>query len=161
MGRLMLNILASFSQFERETIAERVRDKMRAHRRRGEWTGGRPVLGYDVVNKRLVVNPDEAAQVLAIFQLYLERGSLRGTVAELTRRAWRNKTIVTADGKTSGDGPFTNPPLHALLTNPTYRGLTRCGTELVPGVHDPIVDSELWDAVRQRLRSNGRSGGAA
>src|SRR5262249_34439332 len=81
------------------------------------------------------------------------------TVAELTRRA-RNKTIVTADGKTSGDGPFTNPPLHALLTNPTYRGLTRCGTELVPGVHDPIVDSELWDAVRQRLPRNRRSGGA-
>ena len=156
MGRLTLNILASFSQFERETIAERIKDKVRETRRRGMWTGGKPPLGFDVIDKRLVVNADEAAQVQAIFRLYLERGSLRDTVAELRRRGWRGK----AARKATGGGEFTKVLLHSLLTNPLLRGQIRCGDELVPGAHEAIIDAEVWEAVQQRLRSNARNGGA-
>ena len=95
MGRLTLNILLSFAQFEREIIGERIRDKIAASRQRGKWTGGTPILGYDVDRSnggpRLVINPDEASRVCQIFELYLELGSLLPVVAELERRDWRNK----------------------------------------------------------------------
>src|SRR5262245_59519656 len=101
LGEMTLNILLSFAQFERQIIAERTRDKVRAARRRGRWTGGMPPLGYDVAPEggRLVVNKDEAATVETIFQLYLERGSLLAVVQEL--RAWgaRRKTWTTRDGR--------------------------------------------------------------
>jgi site-specific DNA recombinase len=160
MGRLTLNILASFSQFERETIAERIRDKVRETRRRGLYTGGKVVLGYDVVDKKLVVNNDEATQVRATFALYLERGSLRETVAELNRRGWRNKTLKTKAARKTDGGVFTNNSLHGLLRNTLYSGRVRCGTELVQGVHEAIIDAETWQAVQERLRSNSRNGGA-
>ena len=107
MGRLTLNILLSFAQFEREIISERTRDKVHAARRKGKWTGGRPVLGYDVDPKggKLIVNADEAARVRAIFELYLERQSLAATVKELDARGWRNKFWVTKDGKQAGGYP--------------------------------------------------------
>jgi site-specific DNA recombinase len=159
MGRLTLNILMSFAEFEREVIGERIRDKVQATRRRGMWTGGRPMLGYDVVEKRLIVNPDEANQVRSTFQLYLDRGSLRETAAELRRRGWHNKTFTTRGNKTTEGRAFTKATLHGLLTNTTYTGQMRCGTDLVAGAHEAIVDAALWEAVQQRLRSNGRSGG--
>ena len=149
MGRLTLNILASFSQFERETISERIRDKMQATRRRGAWTGGRPILGYDVVDKRLVVNADERDQVVATFRLYLERGTLRATVEELRRRGWRSKT----------GNQFSANRLHGLLTNVLYVGQVRAGADRVQGAHEAIVPRELWDAVQARLRENANDGG--
>ncbi len=155
MGKLVLNILMSFSEFERDVISERIRDKVRATRRRGMWTGGRPVLGYDVVDKCLVVNEDEAQQVRDTFELYLERGSLRATIAELKRRAWSNKSFLTKSGRCVTGRPFTKATLHALLTNVLYRGQVRCGDEVVAGVHEPIVDGDLWDTVQEQLRSNG------
>jgi site-specific DNA recombinase len=160
MGRLTLNILMSFAEFEREVIGERIRDKMQATRRRGMWTGGRPVLGYDVVDKKLVVNADEALQVRETFRLFLQHTSLRTTVAELKRRGWRNKTFTTTEAKTAQGGPFTNTTLHALLTNSIYTGQIRCGSDLVQGAHEAIVDTELWEAAQHRLRSNARNGGA-
>ncbi len=154
MGRLTLNILASFSQFERETISERIRDKMQATRRRGAWTGGRPILGYDVLGKRLVVNADEAEQVRATFRLYLEHGTLRGTVAELRRRGWRNKTFVNAKGVAVEGEAFTKPRLHSLLRNALYAGQVRAGDDLVQGAHEAIVSRDLWDTVQAHLRAN-------
>ncbi len=155
VGRLVLNQLILFSQFEREVISERVRNKVRAAKQRGMWCGGRPVLGYDVVGKKLVVNADEAEQVRATFRLYLEHGTLRGTVEELRRRGWRNKTFTNKKGAAVEGEELTKPRLHALLTNPLYIGQVRVGDDLVQGAHEAIVPRELWDAVQQSLRANG------
>jgi len=151
MGRLTLNILMSFAEFERSTIAERVRDKIQATRRKGMWTGGRPVLGYDVVEKRLVINKEEAARVREIFALYREAGSLLAAAAELNSRGWRTKAWTNQDGRHVPGRPFTKTNLHALLTNPIYLGKVRCGAELIDGQHDAIVDPETWEATQALL----------
>src|SRR5579862_3604125 len=108
MGRLTLNVLLSFAQFEREMISERTRDKMGAARRKGKWVGGNPVMGYDVAPQggSLVVNPDEAQRVRDIFALYLELGSLIPVVEELDRRGWRMKSWKTRDGRHAGGKPI-------------------------------------------------------
>jgi site-specific DNA recombinase len=160
MGRLTLNILASFSQFEREVISERITDKMQATRRRGMWTGGRPILGYDVIDKRLVVNADEASQVRAIFRLYTESSSISRVVAELKRRGWTSKSYVGKRGQQVVGCPFTKGTLHGLLTNVVYRGQMRTNDGVVRGVHEAIIDEAMWDAVQQLLRGNSRNGGA-
>ena len=115
MGRLVLNVLLSFAQFEREIISERTRDKIAATRRKGKWSGGLPILGYGVQNMRLVVNDQEADMVRAIFALYLRQQSLCGVVAELQRRGWLNKRWRTRKGHEVGGGPFTKSSLHKLL----------------------------------------------
>ncbi len=160
MGRLTLNILASFSQFEREVISERIRDKMQATRRKGMWTGGRPVLGYDVVAKKLVVNADEADQVRAIFDLYIERGSIGEVMHELRSRGWRNKTFTGKRGQAIAGREFTKATLHGLLTNPLYRGQITTKEGPVAGEHEAIVTAEAWDAVQAQLASNRQHGGA-
>jgi site-specific DNA recombinase len=109
MGRLVLNVLLSFAQFEREIIAERTRDKMAATRRKGKWSGGMPVLGYDLDprGRRLHVNDDEAERVRAIFALYLEHRVLLPVVQELARRGWLSKCWQTRNGRQRGGRPFT------------------------------------------------------
>jgi site-specific DNA recombinase len=156
LGRLTLNVLLSFAQFEREMIAERTRDKMSAARRKGKWVGGNPVLGYDVHPNggALVVNDAEAARVRAIFGLYLELGSLLPVVEELERSGWRLKQWTTRDGKIAGGKPFTRARLHQLLTNITYTGQVRHRGEVYPGEQDAIIDGELWEKVQARLRGN-------
>src|SRR5205823_8200243 len=118
MGRLILNVLLSFAQFEREIIAERTRDKIAATRRKGKWAGGRPILGYDVDAKggKLLVNEDEAVQVRATFQPYLELQGLLPVVEELARRGWTNKRWATRQGREAGGVPFTRTSLYRLLT---------------------------------------------
>ena len=160
MGRLTLNILASFSQFEREVISERIRDKMQATRRKGMWTGGRPVLGYDVVAKKLVVNADEADQVRAIFDLYIERGSIGEVMHELRSRGWRNKTFTGKRGQAIAGREFTKATLHGLLTNVLYRGQIGTKDGPVAGEHEAIVTAEAWDAVQAQLAGNRQNGGA-
>ena len=155
MGRFTLNILMSFAEFERETIAERTRDKIQAARRRGLWTGGRPILGYDVVEKRLVVNEAEATRVRAIFDLYLDRAGLMAVVRELKGRGWRGKTWTNKRGIEVIGGPFTKDSVHKLLTNPLYAGRVRAGKELVDGVHEAIVNEAVWEDVQRTLASNG------
>lgn len=157
MGRLTLNILASFSQFERETIAERTRDKIAATRKKGMWTGGRPVLGYDVRDKRLVVNPAEADAVRTVFEVYLEHGGLVATVEELARRGIRNKTWINRRGKRVHGAAFDKNSVRLLLTNPLYLGRIRCGDEIVDGQHDALVDQKLFDEVAHALRQNRRT----
>ncbi len=156
MGRLVLNILLSFAQFEREMIAERTRDKMSAARRRGKWTGGLPVLGYDVDPRggRLVVNLEEAQQVREIFQLYLKKGSILRVARALNRRGWRNKSWVTRDGRHHQGQVFTKKTLQRLLNNVTYLGKVRFRGELYEGEHEAVVDTKLWERVQRQLASN-------
>src|SRR5690606_12794062 len=109
---------------------ERIRDKVRATRRRGAWTGGRPILGYDVIDKKLVVNADEAAQVCETYQLYMQIGSLREVLVELRRRGWTNKSYLGKRGQHVAGQAFTKSRLHGLLTNALYTGQMRAGTDL-------------------------------
>jgi site-specific DNA recombinase len=161
MGRLVLNVLLSFAQFEREIIAERTRDKIAASRRKGKWTGGRPVLGYDVDRERmkLVVSPTEAARVRQIFQLYLEHESLLPVVQELNRRGWSTKPWVTRKGVAHPSRPFGKTALHQLLTNVLYAGRVRYRDEVHPGEHPAIIDLAVWDKVQATLARNARTGG--
>jgi site-specific DNA recombinase len=162
MGRLVLNVLLSFAQFEREIIAERTRDKIAATRRKGKWSGGRPILGYDVDERgyRLKVNEDEAAHVRAIFALYLEHEALLPVVRELEQRGWANKRWVTRSGRECGGDGFTKTNLHRLLTNVLYAGRVRYKEEVHPGEQPAIVDAAVFARVQELLRRNCRIGGA-
>jgi site-specific DNA recombinase len=161
MGRLVLNVLLSFAQFEREIIGERTRDKMSAARRKGKWIGGMPILGYDVAPEggKLVVNEDEAARVRAIFDLYLEHEALIPTVQEMARRGWTNKQWRTKRGKERGGQPFDKNSLLRLLSNVTYRGKVNYHGQTYDAEHEAIVSEDLWRGVHGRLRRNGASRG--
>ena len=163
MGRLVLNVLLSFAQFEREIISERTRDKIAAARRKGKWTGGMPLLGYDVDPRRstLIVNKEEARQVRAIFGLYLEHQSLITTVRELDGRGWTNKRWTTRKGHQRGGKPFSKTSLYKLLTNVTYAGKLKYKAEVHPGEHDAILGDDVWQQTQLLLRRNGCTGGAA
>jgi len=160
MGRLVLNVLLSFAQFEREMISERTRDKIAAARRKGKWVGGMPLLGYNVVDSKLVVDPDEAEQIRQIFQLYLEGDGLLPVVEELAARDWRTKRWTTAKGTQRGGRAFDKNSLWHLLTNITYVGKLRYKEEVHEGEHKAIIDPELWQRVQSKLQRNGRTGGA-
>ena len=164
MGRLTLNILLSFAQFEREIIGERIRDKIGAARRKGKWTGGVPTLGYDVdrsgPSPRLMVNIDEAARVRAIFDLYLELGSLLPVVQELAHRGWVNKSRITRRGVMAGGRPFDRATLHALLTNPLVTGRIVHRGEEHAGEHEAIVSESTFRRVADQLRRNARRRGS-
>jgi site-specific DNA recombinase len=161
MGRLVLNVLLSFAQFEREIIGERTRDKIAATRRKGKWAGGHPVLGYDIAADgfRLVVNPAEAERVRAIFALYLEHGSLLPVVEELDRRGWTTKRWRTRKGAERGGNGLTRTGLYNLLTNVLYAGRVRYKSEVHAGEHPAIVDPGVFRQVQETLRRNGRAGG--
>jgi site-specific DNA recombinase len=163
MGRLVLHILLSFAQFEREMIAERTRDKMSAARRKGKWVGGNLILGYDVDPKggRLVVNEPEAARVREIFGLYLREESLIPTVTELNRRGWTTKEWTTKNGRVHAGGEYTKPNLFGLLTNVTYTGQVNHKGTVYPGEHPAIVERDVFDRTQELLRHNGRTGGAS
>ncbi len=161
MGRLMLNVLLSFAQFEREIISERTRDKIAAARRKGKWSGGTPILGYDVDprGRRLMVNENEAAQVRAIFELYLEHQSLIPVVKELDARGWASKRWITKRGREKGGKPLTKNSLFKLLTNVLYIGKVAYQGELYEGEHAGIVNADIFHRVQRLLKRNGTSGG--
>jgi site-specific DNA recombinase len=163
MGRLTMNMLLSFAQFEREMVSDRTRDKMRAARRRGKWTGGMPPLGYDVAPEggRLVVNKDEAAQVQAIFDLYLEKRSLMATVRELNRRGCRRKSWRTREGRWREGKPWDIANLRRMLKDPLYAGMAKLGGQTFPGEHDAVVPKAIFAAVQEEMKENRRTGGAA
>jgi site-specific DNA recombinase len=163
MGRLTLNILMSFAEFERQLISERTRDKIAATRRRGKWSGGHPILGYDVNPQgfKLVVNEDEAYRIRAIFNLYLENQGLLAVVQELERRGWLTKQWTTRKGHQRGGRLFNKTSLHHLLTNVAYAGKVKYKKEVHEGEHQGIVDPMVWQRVQSLLQRNGRTGGAA
>src|SRR6478672_11575590 len=154
MGRLTLNILLSFAQFERELAAERVRDKVAASRRKGKWTGGTVPLGYDSKDKKLVINKAEAETVRTIFGLYLELGSFSKLVAELDRRKIITKRRNTKVAKYRGGIPFTYGPLAYFLKNRIYIGETHHGGKLFKGEHEAILNRPSFDRVQELLKSN-------
>ena len=163
MGRLMLNVLLSFAQFEREIISERTRDKIAAARRKGKWSGGMPLLGYDVDPRgsKLVVNEEEAGRLRTIFELYVQHQSMIATIKELDQRGWSNKRWTTRKGTSRGGLPFTKTSLFKLLTNVTYIGKLRYKNEVHDGEHAAIISPELWQRVQSLLQHNGRTGGAS
>ncbi len=158
MGRLTLNILLSFAQFEREIIGERIRDKLAAQCRRGQWTGGYPVLGYDVDRSertpKLVINPEEATKVRRIFSLYLEMKNLMPVVEELDKRGWKNKFVALQERPPKGGRSFDKCSVYALLTNPIYCGKIKHKTDLYQGQHQAIIDDEIYERVQAQLREN-------
>jgi site-specific DNA recombinase len=154
MGRLTLNMLLSFAQFEREIAAERIRDKIAAAKRKGMHTGGMPILGYDTVNKRLVVNDDEAKLVRWIFRRFCELGSATQLAQELNKRGQRTKSWTTQKGEVHGGRPWNKAHLYRLLNNRTYRGEVTHRGEVYPGEHDAIVERKLWDDVHRILADN-------
>ena len=153
MGRLTLNVLLSFAQFEREVIGERIRDKVAASKRKGIWMGGSLPLGYDVRERKLVVNQDEAKTVQHIFERYLELGSVRLLKKDLASRGIVSATRASRKGNTRGGKPFSRGALYYLLSNPIYLGEIRHKNERHPGQHEAIVSRELWERVQQQLRS--------
>ena len=163
IGRLTLNILLSFAQFEREIISERTRDKMSAARRKGKWIGGHPVLGYDIDPKggRLIVNSVEADQVRELFKMYLELGSLLPVLQEAERRGLATKRWTTEDGNVRGGQRIAKGTMHGILTNPVYTGMVDHKGSLYPGEHERIIDQNTWERVHETLRRNTGDNGSS
>lgn len=154
MGRLTLNVLLSFAQFEREVTGERIRDKIAASKKKGMWMGGVPPLGYDVKNRKLVVNHDEARVVLHIFRRYLELKSVHALQAELDGAGIRSKRRVRSDGIEYGGQKLSRGALYLMLQNRLYRGEIAHNGNVYPGEHSAIVETPLWDAVQAVLAEN-------
>jgi site-specific DNA recombinase len=151
MGRLTLNVLLSFAQFEREVTSERIRDKIAASKRKGLWVGGKVPLGYAVNDNQIVVMDEDAVLVRSIFQLYLELGSLNLLMKELRKRGTRTKIQKLKSGRTIGGIPFTRGPLSYLLRNRFFVGEVVYKGEVLPGSQPPILDRALFDAVQTKL----------
>jgi site-specific DNA recombinase len=154
MGRLTLNVLLSFAQFEREVAGERIRDKIAAPKKKGMWMGGLPSLGYDVQNRKLVVNEEEALAVLHIFRRYAELRSVRALRAELDAAGIRSKRRILADGTPFGGQKLSREALYLMLQNRIYRGEITHKGNAYPAEHQPIVDEVLWDQVQAILAEN-------
>jgi site-specific DNA recombinase len=154
MGRLMLNVLLSFAQFEREITGERIRDKIAASKRKGMWMGGNPPMGYDVRDRQLIVNEADAATIRRIFATYLEVGTVPALLARLQAEGVRTAKRYSAKGNQYGERPFTRGHLYKLLTNPIYIGRVPHKDTSHPGQHPRIIDKTLWDAVQTQLAAN-------
>jgi DNA invertase Pin-like site-specific DNA recombinase len=150
MGRLTLNVLLSFAQFEREVTSERIRDKIAASKRKGMWMGGRPPLGYDVQDKRLVANAKEAEVVRHIYACYLQLRCVRRLKEKLDAQGFVSKVQKNGQGGVA----FSRGSLYTLLRNPLYVGKVRHKGRTHDGQHEPIVEKEFWESVQQLLKSN-------
>nr|CRH06178.1 Site-specific recombinases [Candidatus Magnetococcus massalia] len=157
MGRLTLNMLLSFAQYEREVTAERIRDKYAASRKRGIWMGGHPPLGYDVQDRKLVINAEEAQQVRLIFKRFIQMGSATLLIKELTEKGITSKTRQLADGRVKGGKPIDKGTLYKILNNRVYLGEVAFKGEVYPGEHAPIIAQAQWDRVQAILKKNRRS----
>lgn len=158
MGRLTLNVLLSFAQFEREVTGERIRDKIAASKRKGMWMGGNIPLGYDLNDRKLVPNPGEAAIIRTIFEIYTRCGTVCALKEELDRKdlRTRKRTTERPDGshRTTGGIRFGTGHLYWILRNPIYIGMIRHRGELHPGEHEPLIARELWNEVQRQLSAN-------
>ena len=159
MGRLTLNVLLSFAQFEREITGERIRDKFAASKKKGMWMGGRPPLGYDILHRKLIVNEEEARTVLQIYECYLELGSVTLLSKELKCNGIHSKSWVTQKGEQRGGSWFGRGALYALLKNPIYLGNVSHKGKIYQGEHKAILPQKLWDRVQEGLDSNRRREG--
>ncbi len=156
MGRLTLNVLLSFAQFEREVTAERIRDKIAASKKKGLWMGGWVPLGYESKERTLIINEPEAETVRTLFRLYLELGNVRRVKEEAARLGLVSKKRAFASGKLRGGVAFTRGRLYHLLSNPVYVGEIRHKAQTYPGQHPAIIDRATFEAVRAKLNANTR-----
>ena len=156
MGRLTLNVLLSFAQFEREVTGERIRDKIAASKKKGIWVGGVVPLGYEVCEQKLVVNEAEAETVRLIFSRYLELGSLPALQRELRERGVVTRERKLSSGRSIGGRFLTNGPLNYMLRNRVYLGEINHRDQSYPGEHEPIVGVDLFNAVQAKLDENRR-----
>jgi DNA invertase Pin-like site-specific DNA recombinase len=150
MGRLTLNVLLSFAQFEREVTSERIRDKIAASKRKGLWVGGNLPLGYEMKDGKIAVAEEEAELVRSIFRRYLELGSVNELLRDLRERNIRTKTRQLSTGRTRGGIPFGRGALYYVLSNHFYIGEVKYKDEILPGEQPPILNRELFEAVRQK-----------
>ena len=157
MGRLTLNVLLSFAQFEREVTGERIRDKIAASKKKGMWMGGVVPQGYDCVDHRLIVNRPEANTVRIIFRQYLRLGCVKKLKDYLDRNQIRSKLRTSVGGRTYGGAAYSRGALYHLLNNRIYIGEIVHRSESHPGRHRPIVPRKLWDQVAARLRANNQA----
>jgi site-specific DNA recombinase len=156
MGRLMLNVLLSFAQFEREVTGERIRDKIAASKRKGMWMGGIPPIGYDVANRRLIPNEAEAKTIAHIFQRFVELGSTTKLVKELRLDGVTSKAWTTQDGKVREGKPIDKGLIYKVLNNRTYLGELRHKELWYQAEHPPIITKSCWDGAHAILSTNGR-----
>ncbi len=156
MGRLTLNILLSFAQFEREIISERTRDKMGAARKKGKWIGGRPALGYDIdkINHKLVINQGAAKIVREIFDIYLEKRSLLSVTMALNEKEYKTKSHTAIKGNKFGGIKFKSTSIQLIIKNALYTGRVNYRGQLYPGEHERIVSDEIFKAVQEILVNN-------
>ncbi len=151
MGRLTLNMLLSFAQFEREVTGERIRDKIAASKKKGMWMGGYVPLGYDAVDRKLIVNAIEAKTVRQIFDLYLELRNVRLVAVRAAELGLRTRRRINKSGEASGGRPFSRGHIYRLLSNPVYVGEIRHKDQVYAGEHEAIVDQSTWERVRAAL----------
>lgn len=156
MGRLTLNVLLSFAQFEREVTAERIRDKIAASKKKGIWVGGNTAFGYRVEHRKLVIDPEEAKIVRMIFDRYLMLGSLLPLLEELHRKGVRTRKRKLSSGRESGGVSFGRGALNALLKNRIYIGELNHKGRSYPGEHEPIIETNVFAAVQAQLEANVR-----
>src|SRR5216684_1175954 len=154
MGRLTLNVLLSFAQFEREVTGERIRDKIAASKQKGMWMGGWVPLGYDRKDRTLTINETEAVTVRTIFDLFLKLKNVRRVQAELARLNLTTKPYATPRGRAVGGLSFARGHLYKILSNPLYIGEIEHRGVRYPGQHPPLVDAATWDAVQAQLAAN-------
>jgi site-specific DNA recombinase len=156
LGRLTLNILLSFAQFEREIISERTRDKQVAARKKGKWTGGHILLGYDLDSSagKLTVNPEEAERIREMFRLYVEGTPVLQIVQRFDKLGWRNKQWTTKEGKLYGGSPLRRCHIYKLLGNILYTGQVKVSEEVFPGEHEAIIDQRTFELAQTKLKEN-------
>ncbi|MFC4349198.1 recombinase family protein [Kordiimonas lipolytica] len=155
MGRLTLNVLLSFAQFEREVTGERIRDKIAASKKKGIWMGGPVPLGYDLRDRKLYINEGEARTVRWLFETYLDLGNVKHLTLTARDQGLRSKRYTQQSGKTVGGHYFSRGQLYYLLRNPLYAGKIRHKDKLYEGEHEAIIDHDIWEKVQALLDKNG------